>query len=152
MQENGLEYVGFWARTGAALIDTILLIVIVTPLLFSIYGWSYLDSDKIFQGPADFFISWVLPIAVILVFWVKKQATPGKMVFSARIVDARTGRGMTPGQAVGRYLAYTVSILPLGLGILWVAFDARKQGWHDKIAGTVVIRNKGGVTQPVHFQ
>lgn len=152
MQESQLEYVGFWARTGAALIDTILLIMIVTPLLFSIYGWSYFHSEKIIQGPADFFISWVIPIAAIIAFWVKKQATPGKMVFSARIVDARTGRGMTPGQAVGRYLAYFVSILPLGLGILWVAFDARKQGWHDKIAGTVVVRQRALGTQPVSFE
>ncbi len=38
-----------------------------------------------------------------------------------------------------RYLAYFVSLVPLGLGYLWVALDKRKQGWHDKIAGTVVI-------------
>jgi uncharacterized RDD family membrane protein YckC len=35
-------------------------------------------------------------------------------------------------------------MLPLFIGILWVAFDSRKQGWHDKIAGTVVVRTRRG--------
>ncbi len=41
---------------------------------------------------------------------------------------------------IGRYFGYYVSILPLMLGIIWVGIDKRKQGWHDKLAGTVVIR------------
>ena len=87
----------------------------------------------------------------MLAFWIYKGATPGKMVVSARIVDA-TDRGgpMTKGQAVLRYAGYFVSLLPLGLGYLWVAFDRRKQGWHDKIAGTVVVRGRrGGRAPPV---
>ena len=75
-------------------------------------------------------------------FWIKFQATPGKMLIASKIVDARTGNPPTKGQYVGRYLAYFISLLPLGLGFFWVAFDKRKQGWHDKLAGTVVIRNK----------
>jgi uncharacterized RDD family membrane protein YckC len=62
------------------------------------------------------------------------------MVFKARIVDAESGGPLTTGQSIGRYLGYYVSLLGLGLGFVWVAFDARKQGWHDKLAGTVVIR------------
>ena len=45
-------------------------------------------------------------------------------------------------QLIGRYLGYYVSTIPLMLGFLWVAFDARKQGWHDKMANTVVIRKR----------
>ena len=45
-------------------------------------------------------------------------------------------------QLVIRYLGYYVSTIPLGLGLIWVAFDARKQGWHDKMAGTVVVRSR----------
>jgi uncharacterized RDD family membrane protein YckC len=41
---------------------------------------------------------------------------------------------------IGRFFAYFVSIFPACLGFLWIAFDRRKQGWHDKIAGTVVVR------------
>lgn len=52
------------------------------------------------------------------------------------IVDVKTGNAASTGQLIGRYLAYYVSLLPFGLGFIWVAFDERKQGWHDKLAGT----------------
>ncbi len=45
---------------------------------------------------------------------------------------------------MGRYLGYFASTIPLCLGFLWIAFDKRKQGWHDKLAGTVVIRAQRG--------
>ena len=64
------------------------------------------------------------------------------MVISAKIVDAQTGEKPSLGQFIGRYFAYYVSTIPFGLGLIWVAFDRRKQGWHDKLAGTVVIRKK----------
>ena len=62
------------------------------------------------------------------------------MAISARIVDARTGNRPSNGQLVGRYLAYYLSMLPLFAGFFWVAFDPRKQGWHDKLANTLVVR------------
>ncbi|WCM92970.1 RDD family protein [Acidovorax sp. NCPPB 2350] len=136
------EYVGFWARVGASLIDTVLLVLVTVPLLVSIYGWQYFESEKLLVGLADFLISWVLPAVAVVLFWITRQATPGKMAIGARVVDAATGQPLTPRQSVGRYLAYFVSTIPLGLGLLWVAFDKRKQGWHDKLAGTVVVRAK----------
>jgi uncharacterized RDD family membrane protein YckC len=78
----------------------------------------------------------------VLLFWRFRGATPGKMVISAVIVDARTFGEPTPGQLIGRYLGYYVSTIPFMLGFLWVAFDPRKQGWHDKMANTVVIRKR----------
>lgn len=146
-----LEYVGFWARVGATLIDTVLLIVVTVPLLVSFYGWEYFESERLIMGPADFIISWVLPAVAVVLFWLSRQATPGKMAIGARVVDAATGKPMTPGQSAGRYLAYFASAIPLGLGLLWVAFDDRKQGWHDKLAGTVVVRPKRRETQAVSF-
>ena len=99
----------------------------------------------------DFLISWVLPAVAVLAFWMARQATPGKMAIAARIVDADTGNNPSTGQLLIRYLGYFVSSIPLGLGIFWVAFDSRKQGWHDKMAGTVVVRKKSGTTRPVEF-
>jgi uncharacterized RDD family membrane protein YckC len=84
--------------------------------------------------------SLLLTAIAIIVFWIYKSATPGKMIFGAKIVDARTGGPMTTGQAIGRYLGYYVSLFTLCIGFLWVAFDSRKQGFHDKLANTVVIR------------
>jgi uncharacterized RDD family membrane protein YckC len=135
-----LEYVGFWARAGAALVDTVLLLVVCAPLATLVYGRAYWTSDAFLQGPADFLINWLLPAIAVIVFWTYRQATPGKMAIGARIVDAGTGGQAGTRQLIVRYLGYYVSMLPLMAGIVWVAFDPRKQGWHDKLAGTVVVR------------
>jgi uncharacterized RDD family membrane protein YckC len=147
MTENvtteSLEFLGFWPRVGASLIDNILMLVVFAPIAL------------LLTGSADSNLSTIAAVVAVLAFWYYKQSTPGKMVFHARIVDAQTGGKMSTGQMVGRYLAYLVSALPLGLGFLWIAFDKRKQGWHDKLAGTVVVRTKAAkpLTQaePVTF-
>lgn len=161
LDETRYEYVGFRARVLASLVDTVLLCLLVWPLLTLIYGSGYWSeyfaplaavlggSPDVLapapgRGPADFVVSYLLPAAAIIAFWIARQATPGKMLIGARIVDARTGGPLTRGQAVVRYLGYYVSLLGLGLGFLWVAWDRRKQGWHDKLAGTVVVRARRG--------
>lgn len=151
METQQLEYAGFWSRTGAALIDGILLLLITMPILISIYGWEYLEAEDLVMGPADFLISWVLPALATVLFWLYKNATPGKMAIKAQVVDAQTGHNISVGQAMLRYLGYFLAILPLGLGIFWVAFDSRKQGWHDKIAGTVVVKRTNTGPEPVRF-
>lgn len=152
MQQDELEYAGFWIRLGATIIDTILLMLVTTPLIVSIYGWSYYDNTELLAGPADLLITWVLPAIAVILFWRYRQATPGKMAISAQIVDATTGKPLSVGQSIGRYFAYLVSTLPLCLGFVWIAFDARKQGWHDKVAGTVVVRKKQRGPEPVEFK
>ena len=137
-----VRYAGFWIRAWAATIDTILLLVVILPLLLWIYGVDYFQSESLIRGPMDFLISYVLPIIALVVFWKYKSATPGKMMVSAKIVDARTGGKPSCGQFIVRGFAYIVSTLPLGLGLFWIAFDRRKQAWHDKLAGTVVVRAK----------
>jgi len=134
-------YAGFWIRTGASIIDTILIILVTWPLLIAIYGMAYFDSTQIIAGTWDALISYVLPAVAVLVFWSYRSATPGKMILNMKIVDAKTGEKPSTGQFVGRYFGYFVSMIPLMLGIIWVAFDKRKQGWHDKLAGTLVVKN-----------
>jgi uncharacterized RDD family membrane protein YckC len=150
-QVEELEYVGFWKRVGAALIDTLLIIFITMPFVLAIYGKEYFAYPDLIAGPADFLITWVLPAVAVIGFWVSVGATPGKMAMSARIVDAETGGPVSVGQSVIRYLSYFVSMIPFFVGLIWVAFDARKQGWHDKIAGTVVVRPKQDAA-PVQFR
>lgn len=146
-----LEYAGFWVRVGAALIDSVLVFIIIWPILTAVYGWSYWSSEQLVQGPVDVLVSWVAPAVAVVLFWVARQATPGKMAIGARIVDAKTGGKPSTGQLILRYLGYYVAMIPLFVGILWVAFDGRKQGWHDKLAGTVVVRKRRGTTEPVRF-
>ena len=138
---DNMEHTGFWARVGATVIDGVLIALITFPMLAIIYGEEYFDTDGPFvYGVADFLIGWVAPTVAAITFWVYKGATPGKMVIHAKIVDADTGKPPTVGQCLGRYACYFISGLPLGLGFLWVAFDKKKQGWHDKLANTVVIK------------
>lgn len=153
-EANDLEYAGFWLRVVASLIDTVLTLIVTYPILLAIYGKAYLNDETkgVIAGPADFVVSWVLPALAVILFWISKQATPGKMALAMKVVDARTGGKLSVGQSIGRYLGYFVSLLPLSLGILWVGFDKRKQGWHDKLAGTVVVRTRrGGGGRPVTF-
>lgn len=139
-----LEYLGFWPRLTAAMIDASLMLLVMVPLTVAFYGWAYYDRPRPVQGWPDFLINWAGPVAFWLLFWRLYQATPGKMAVSARIVDARSGRPMSLLQMIVRYAAYFVSGVPLMLGFLWIALDERGQGWHDKIAGTVVVRARRG--------
>ncbi len=139
-QDPHIKYAGFWIRTAAVFIDTLALLLILFPLLIVIYGPAYFHPSRTDPaGLADTLLSWGLPLVLTITFWLYKQATPGKMALAIKVVDARTGRPLSLGQAVGRYAAYFISTIPLGLGFIWVAFDPRKQGWHDKLAGTVVV-------------
>ncbi len=136
------EYVGFWKRLLAVVIDTLILTVIAVPLLLAIYGRDYFQIAQERGGLAgfwDFMIQIVLPTVATILFWRYRGASPGKMAISAKIVDAATGQPASTAKLVGRFFAYTLSLLPLGAGFLWIALDARKQGFHDKLAGTVVV-------------
>ena len=149
---KNLEYAGFWIRFWASLIDTFIMLLILLPLIASIYGlnsmsmemssdgMSYSASSYSFQGSGNFFLNYILPAIIVIAFWLFKSATPGKMITKLTIVDAKTGKKPTLVQFLLRYVGYFLSSIFL-LGFIWVIFDKRKQGWHDKIAGTVVIKN-----------
>ncbi|MBA3582493.1 MAG: RDD family protein [Gammaproteobacteria bacterium] len=126
------RYAGFWIRALASLIDTFIFVIIL-----SIVGMSI-------ERPAVMFSSYDLMlnlgfVVLVLIFWELKQATPGKMVLGLKIVDAKTLGKPSTAQNVGRYFSYLLSTVVLFLGFFWVGWDTRKQGWHDKLAGTLVI-------------
>lgn len=151
LEPTELEYAGFWLRVWASLIDTAIVSAVIFPVLTMIYGRAYWNSPSLIQGPIDFLLSWLAPAVAVVLFWIARQATPGKMAIGARVVDAKTGGKPGNGQLIIRYLGYFVSTVPLFLGLIWVAFDPRKQGWHDKLAGTVVVRKRGGSVRAVRF-
>ena len=78
-------------------------------------------------------------IGITLFMWVKFLGTPGKLILGCHVVDAKTHQHIKPLQAVIRYISYFVSVIPLCLGFFWILWDKKKQGFHDKIAGTVVV-------------
>lgn len=155
--ESALIYAGFWIRVWAAIVDSILVMCVLWPLLLVIPGAVSTHEIRVplettvvtltaFESrlpwPAQFLLTWVLPAVAVVLFWIYRSATPGKMLIAAKIVDADTGGQPGKARLIGRYLGYYVSVLPLCLGLIWVGVDRRKQGWHDKLAGTVVVRRK----------
>ena len=147
------RYVGFWARFLAMVIDNIWVTIVLLLVLMAMFGQDFMamvtmppgsspeELGMAAQGAAGSLLAQLLLPAVLIVgFWVWKAATPGKMVISAQIVDAKTLGKPSTGQLIVRYIGYFISAFVFGLGFLWVAFDKRKQGWHDKIAGTLVIK------------
>lgn len=136
------EYAGFWIRVAAALIDTALFGFVFAIPLTLIYGAAYWTSPTGIGGAWGSLIQYVVPLVLTVWFWTRYLGTPGKMLLHLRVVDAKSGEALSTGQAIGRYLGYYVSILPLMLGFIWVGIDKKKQGFHDKLAGTVVIRDR----------
>ncbi|WGK70373.1 RDD family protein [Candidatus Haliotispira prima] len=140
------EYIGFWPRFKAGLIDNIIIMVTTLLTLMAFYGPSYWQDE--ISPPAGSLDSWLssafssaFSFVFITLFWIWKQATPGKMAVSIKIIDTKTGKAPSPARCIGRCLAYIISFLPVGLGFLWIAFDDRKRGWHDILSGTAVVRS-----------
>ena len=135
------KYVGFWARFAANFLDGILINILCSPAwIFLNYRARYHLNDRDVENAIVLYSAlYILAQIILLVLWFVKRASVGKMAISAKIVDAKTGGAPTKKQLIGRYFAYLLSSLPLCLGFLWIAFDPKKQGWHDKLAGTAVI-------------
>lgn len=149
--QHQLKYAGFWIRLWATVIDMVLFLIISIPIGLILSG----DMNDVIgpgaNGPPGFLLGWVFPAIATIAFWASKGATPGKMAIGARILNAQTGEPPSTGQCVGRYFACFISFLPLFLGALWIGWDARKQGWHDNLDGTVVVRRSRSGPEPVHF-
>ena len=120
----------------------------------------------LFEPPVWFTVvfNYALPIAVLVWLWKWKSATPGKMILKLKVVDAATGGPLTMKQCLLRTLGYFPPMIPLmffmsagiapqpllfiGAGVftcplLWgflsILTDPLKRGWHDKMAGTMVV-------------
>ena len=156
---TGRRYGGFWRRSFALLIDKVIL-YFVSLILFLIgllaLGLKGDMMGRVLASPEDLthgmgvFGLLLLYIAASLLagmtyftwFHGIGGRTPGKILLGLRVIQA-SGDPMTPGVAFLRWVGYLISGPVFCLGFLWVAFDGRKQGWHDKIAATLVIRERG---------
>jgi uncharacterized RDD family membrane protein YckC len=127
------EKVGFGRRFVAFIIDAVILGVI-NNLLMSVTGGNAADPA------ASSGMSTLVGVLYVIGFWTAWNGqTPGKKVMGLRIVKADgSAFGVVPG--IIRYVGYFISGIALLLGFLWILFDKDKQGWHDKIAGTYVVK------------
>lgn len=139
------EYAGFWRRGVALAIDALWMGTLILGLLYLFDPMTAQELQELLTQddlPLDWkamIINHFLPAALIIVLWYRYATTPGKCLVDCKVVDATTGMPPTLTQAITRYLSYILAAIPLGLGFLWILWDKRRQGWHDKIANTVVI-------------
>lgn len=91
--------------------------------------------------PVTALVGLLINMAYFTVLWTLMGATIGQRVFRLRVVDAASGQPIGFGKALLRWVGLLISFAVCFIGVIWVAFDARKQGWADKIAGTVVLRD-----------
>lgn len=161
--EIGLQgqYAGFVSRFIAMIIDMTILAVVIffvnwflnsTINMFQIQTiFSWIEAN--YPGFADYFRSAFVPIFSVFTtstitfliisgyyvfFWYVSGQTPGKSILGVRVVQLN-GKKMSLWRASFRYLCYFLSAAAFGLGFLWIIFDNRRMGWHDRIAGTCVI-------------
>jgi len=83
----------------------------------------------------------ILPFFYFVYFHGRTGQTPGKRLLKIQVVGI-SEEDMTFGSAFLRWVGYIISALPLFAGFAWIIFDGKKQGWHDKIARTLVIAQK----------
>lgn len=135
---------GFWVRFVALLIDSVILyipLVIVGALLgaFSRNANGGLSA----AAPIWYFLALIVPIVYFVYFW---SASGGGQTMGMRALKLRViktdGSSLSLGSSVLRYLGTIVNSIIFGLpiGWVWAAFDRNKQGWHDKIASSYVVK------------
>ena len=148
------KFAGFWRRLGAYTVDyaIIFFIFIILASIASVafFSGAISGNNKNFiaalADPASFssimIFIWIFfiffNIAYFTYFHGTTGRTPGKMLFGLQVVSDK-GAPISFGIAFLRAVGYLISGALLNFGFIWIAFDKRKQGWHDKIAGTVVI-------------
>ena len=177
------EPAGFTVRLMAHVIDSVIWTVLMTLVAFSFFGKEIMAAvakaaeqssggtvaidPHLFEPPLWFTLifNYALPIAVLLVLWKWKSATPGKMMMGVKVVDAETKGPLKMSQCILRMIGYIPPMIPLmflmltmvapqpmlffGAAVftcplLWtflsVLTDPLKRGWHDRLAGTMVVK------------
>ncbi len=159
----GILYAGFGVRFVAYLIDWVILGFVSGIIWFGalVIGISAVGADRfttintvggsftpdqmaaalmfaqyVYAGLG---IAWLVTALYFILMW-HTGGTVGMRALGLRVAREEDGRPIGLGRATARYLGYLVDWLALGIGLLWVGVDSRKQGWHDKIAGTFVVK------------
>jgi len=148
-QEDKLvvEYAGFWRRLGAFVIDALIVClmnwVLTVPWrwIFSVFRPWHSGSwvETFFYHNPFVGITVLIAAVYCVVFWLWRGQTPGKIAMNIKVLK-EDGTHLTLSGAIVRFLGYFVCVLTAGIGFIILAFDERRQGLHDKIALTVVVK------------
>jgi uncharacterized RDD family membrane protein YckC len=159
-----VRYAGFWVRFVASFFDTLFLALPVAVVIYFLSDGNWFDfsqyqqninyamsgnAQKALANQPQTSMKWELifevsVLFVTMLFWKRwRGATPGKKFVNIKIVDAKTFQDIDNKQAITRSFGYIISTLTLLIGFIIVAFRKDKRGFHDLLAGTVVIYDDG---------
>lgn len=146
--EQPPRYAGFWYRTLALIIDTVITmvaaVILVLPLAFALGAAMAGTSSETEMSSAGGVLGNLLGTLITWLYFTISESSPwqatiGKKLLGIRVTD-EAGNRIGFGRANGRYWSKIVSTLILCIGYIMVAFTEKKQGLHDKIAGTLVLK------------
>ncbi len=136
--------IGFGRRLVAYIIDAVILWAVGLCLGFGVLSLTATGASQDAVSSANLAVqavqcvSVLIALAYFVIFWATTGQTPGKMALGIKVIET-DGSPVTWGKAILRYIGYVISGLVLSLGFIWIAFDSKRQGWHDKIANTYVV-------------
>ena len=162
-REEGVRYGDIYTRALASAIDLFLLFLLLNPMFGYVWATMYRHVDSVLlhqvRNDAGFTTTirliwqshlgplWLLnaafQILVLGIVYICVQVvwgkTPGKWLFGLRVARAVDHEPLGAGRYILRFLATILAMAPLMLGIFWASFNRERRGWHDFIAGTVVL-------------
>jgi uncharacterized RDD family membrane protein YckC len=141
----GVRFAGHGGRLVAYIVDSIILSVVATVVAIALgvltaaFASAGSDALAVLSGIGIFVALLAVSLGYFPWFWARGGATPGMRLFRLRVVRDADGGPISGGQAILRLIGFWVSSFVLYLGFIWILIDSRRRGWHDLIAGTVVI-------------
>ncbi len=139
--EKTTQYAGFWKRVGAYLVD----VAVLAPIwLFLIIPYDAFNPERNIQNTislefASLIATFLMTAYEVIMYAEYDGQTLGKRVTGIKVI-MEDGSKITYGKALLRAICEYLSTAIAGLGYLWVAWDKKKQGWHDKISQTLVVK------------
>ncbi len=148
---QGARFAGFWIRLVAYIIDSIIVgavtfgLIKATGVITVLCPPGVTNAGDPSCGPAQisplFYVILLLPVLYDVLLWAV-GGTLGQRALGLRVVNAQTGGNLGIGRSLLRYVGMIIASIPIYIGLIWAGFDARKQGWHDKIAGSFVLHTR----------
>lgn len=141
--KEGFEYAGFWIRSLARVIDILIFYILIFAIIYFLTFRIERISESI--SALVLFISFGLifaPIEWLYLSWTTSQfgGTVGKLFSGLRVINDK-GENLHFWKSIFRYtIGYTISKMFFGVGFYWITRDKNKQGWHDSVSDTYVIK------------
>ena len=149
------QYAGFGARLGAFIIDGLVGLLFELPGLIVLFagpkhvvsctvndqqGFCNVPTGGTIGLAVLLFLAGAITFLVMFCRKISRSQSWGMKATGITVVDSERGQRITAGRAFGWYVAHVLSQFFCYLGYLWMLWDKRNQTWHDKIAGTVVVK------------